>query len=183
METTNNLYSGAAIDYMRWLFAKTGLVGYDQLLNVLFTTDFYAEMNMDINRCANGVALRDRYRNELELPVDCFSPAFYKKQCSVLEMIVGLAIDLEERILYNTNYGDRTARWINEMLCNLGLMSFSDKNFDDDAVYGILWRLMVHSYRPDGFGGLFWLPNSGVDLRNLEIWEQALIYAKIKLNE
>lgn len=183
METTNNLYSGAAINYMQWLFAKTGLVGYDQLLGVLFATGFYAEMSMDSNRCDNGVALRHRFRNEFELPPDCFSQAFYNKQCSVLEMIVALAIDLEERILYNTNYGDRTSKWIEEMLGNLGLMDYPDSKFDEDAVYSALWRFMVHSYRPDGLGSLFWFPNINLDMRNLEIWEQALIYAKSKLNE
>ena len=91
------------------------------------------------------------------------------KPCSVLEMILALAIKCEETIMDNPKYGDRTLQWFWSMLKNLGLAYMTDERFDKKIANDILYNFMERRYEPNGKGGLFYIPN-------YDIWSQLGIY-------
>jgi hypothetical protein len=92
--------------------------------------------------------------------------------CSVLEMILALAIRCEEAIMDDPKYGDRTNQWFWMMITNLGLGSMTDANFDRDYVDNVIDTFLSRKYKPDGTGGLFVIKRCERDLRDVEIWHQ-----------
>ena len=96
--------------------------------------------------------------------------------CSVLEMILALAIRCEETIMDNPKYGDRTGQWFWSMLSNLGLSMMTDDNYDEKIATKIIYDFMERRYQPDGKGGLFYIRDCPQDLRDVEIWMQLCWY-------
>jgi hypothetical protein len=96
--------------------------------------------------------------------------------CSVLEMMVALAIRAETTIMDNTLYGDRTKQWFWSMMMNLGLSTMTDDVFDERFVQNRIDIFLNRQYSYDGRGGLFFIPNTDTDLRNVEIWFQLCWY-------
>ena len=96
--------------------------------------------------------------------------------CSVLEMMVALAIRCEETIMDNPAYGDRTAQWFWGMIRTLGLYSMTDDRFDQEYVDMVIDRFLNRDYEPNGEGGLFKINNCKYDLRKIEIWYQLCWY-------
>jgi hypothetical protein len=94
----------------------------------------------------------------------------------MLEMMVALAINCEERIMDDAAYGNRTAQWFRNMVVNLGLGPMVDSEYDDIYVGTVIDRFLRRAYEPDGRGGLFRIPNFDGDLRREEIWRQLLWY-------
>jgi hypothetical protein len=96
--------------------------------------------------------------------------------CSVLEMMIALAIRCEETIMDDPDIGDRTRQWFWGMIINLGLGGMTDANFDPDFVDDSVLRFLNRDYEPDGRGGLFTIRNCHRDLRDVEIWYQLCWY-------
>ena len=96
--------------------------------------------------------------------------------CSILEMMVALAIRCEEGIMDDPDIGDRTGQWFWGMVTNLGLGSMSDENFDRKYVDEVIERFLNRKYDPDGRGGLFRVRNCKYDLREVEIFHQLCWY-------
>lgn len=86
--------------------------------------------------------------------------------------MVALCLRCEEQIMYNEEDGNRTGEWFDEMLNSLGISDEANER----NVYDILSRFIRHDYAPDGHGGLFTLPHCRHDMRNAEIWYQAMWY-------
>ena len=154
--------------YFQWL---CGIVEgdkhreYSRLLRLLFDTPFRYILKRDENRAIDGASLRSRvgYTGT--------------EQCCVLEMLTALAIRIEDSVMTNRAYGDRTAKWFWLMINNLGLLNQVDNCFDSQMVDQTLNRFMDRKYWPNGdFGGLFVIPNYIQDLREVEIWYQAMWY-------
>ena len=75
------------------------------------------------------------------------------------------------------NYGDRTPKWIWVMLKNLGLDSMDDNHYDEAVATFALEKWMKREYEYNGSGGgIFVLRNPRADLRDTEIWYQAMWY-------
>lgn len=166
-------------DYFEWIyelvcngrFAKS--ITYRQLLTFLHDTEFIYFVPYDENRAAEGIALRYRYC----LLHDCEDMECYLTgPCSVLEMMVALAIRCEENIMDDPAKGDRTSQWFWSMITNLGLGSMSDNNFNEWLVNDIITRFLERDYEPDGRGGLFTVKNWNRDMRTAEIWHQLMAY-------
>ena len=100
----------------------------------------------------------------------------WDEPCSVLEMMVALAIRCEESIMDNPVYGDRTGQWFWNMIVSLGLGSMTDEMYDRDYVDNIVDRFLDRDYSPDGRGGLFTIRNCEYDLRDVEITHQLYWY-------
>jgi hypothetical protein len=96
--------------------------------------------------------------------------------CSVLEMILALAIRCEENIMDDPLKGDRTKQWFWGMINNLGLDTMTDMNYNERFIDDCVCRFLNRDYEPDGRGGLFTVRNCYEDLRNVEIWYQLLWY-------
>lgn len=145
-------------------------ISYHKLLKRLHETEFTYLIPMDQNRAENGIALRWRFYCETGYNVRGNDP------CSVLEMMVDLAIVLEESIMDNPTLGDRTGQWFWGMIVNLGLGSMTDYRFDSIYVDGVIRRFLDREYEPNGRGGLFTIKNCEYDLRTVEIWNQMCWY-------
>lgn len=166
-------------DYFEWMyqimcegrFAKT--ISYKKLFAFLHEVEFVYFVPYDENRADDGVALRYRYC----VLHDCIDMERYLDgPCSVLEMMVALAIRCEERIMSDPRKGDRTAQWFWGMMSSLGLSSMSDDNFNDWLVNDIITRFLNREYEPDGRGGLFTIKRWYRDARTVEIWHQLMAY-------
>lgn len=139
---------------------------YTLLFEYLYSRDFYwaNDMPLDRNRAIDGIELREKY--------GC-SNDILDEPCSVLEMIIGLALRIENQIMTDYDSGDRTSQWFWIMITNLGLYSYDDDNFNEEEVKYIVDCFLDREYEPNGQGGLFILERPFDDLRNVEIWIQA----------
>ena len=164
-------------EYFEWLYdlvSKDRNIAYRRLLTYLSNTPFIYSLQKDENRAKDGLDLRLRFGFEIGELEDVTS--YIKEPCSVLEMMVALAIRCEESIMDDPDIGDRTSQWFWNMIVNLGLGSMSDDRFDSDFVNYVIDRFLNREYEPDGRGGLFTIRNCEYDLRTVEIWHQLCWY-------
>lgn len=169
-------------DYFDWLYEKMTEgrvhehVSYLKLFEYLHKTEFIFSIPNDVNRAKDGTELR--YTYAMEKDEDHVEDILYilDGPCSVLEMMVALAIRAETTIMDNTLYGDRTKQWFWSMMMNLGLSTMTDDVFDERFVQNRIDIFLNRQYSYDGRGGLFFIPNTDTDLRNVEIWFQLCWY-------
>ena len=152
----------------RDLFSKN--ISYNRLLTYLSHREFTIIIPNDINRADDGIDLRLRYEMITDRHVS------RNKPCSILEMMIALAIRCEETIMDNPSYGDRTAQWFWGMIRTLGLRGMTDDKFDVEYVDMVIDRFLNREYKPNGEGGLFKIPDCKYDLRRIEIWYQLCWY-------
>lgn len=169
-------------DYFNWLFKHavgrrfSSSISYKKLLKHLYNVHYRWVISKDKNRASDGIELRRRFAcdsgrsNSLEI-IRCL-----EGPCSVLEMLVALAIRTEETIMDNPGFGDRTGQWFWGMLTNLGLGSMTDADYDSVYVEDVVDRFLNNDYEPNGKGGLFTIRNCDYDLRTVEIWKQLCWY-------
>ena len=138
---------------------------YNKLLQYLYDRDFVFINPMDENRAIAGVDLRYRYNKEA-------AQELKGKPCSILEMMVALALQCEESIMMSPDYDDRTSQWFWEMIQSLGLDEMNDGSFNIRSVNHIVDVFLERRYRPNGKGGLFTIRNCDYDLRDIDIWYQ-----------
>lgn len=144
--------------------------GYFELMYQLYSTEFYWTVSNDNNRAADGLKLREKYGFvQDDLP------------CSLLEMLMALAIRCDEEIMYNSTEGDRSKDWFWMMMTNLGLNKFRDRSFgegwNNDNVARICDTFMDRDYASSGHdGGLFPLRHARKDQTEVEIWYQLNAY-------
>lgn len=167
-------------EYFEWMYqlvcGDTKRLSYRKLLCKLFDTPFNYTIAMDGNRAEDGVDLRYRFGYECDFDNVAVANCLDDKDCSVLEMMVALAIRCEEHIMDNPDIGDRTSKWFLDMIVNLGLDKMTDDRFDKRYVERILHQFMNREYKRNGDGGLFTVHHSRIDMRSVEIWYQAMWY-------
>lgn len=167
-------------EYFTWLYNKacgnrySDQISYRKLLMFLHSKVFRYSIPRDENRAEDGIALRQRFAYDCDIIEDADS--YLTEPCSVLEMMLALAIRCEETIMDDSTRGDRTTQWFWGMITNLGLGSMTDDRFDKRYVNDIVERFLDREYEPDGRGGLFRVRNCDCDLRDVEIWIQLLWY-------
>lgn len=165
-------------EYFEWLVgiacANNKAVSYRKLLTYLHDTEFIFSMPMDSNRAADGVDLRYRFAHRYLGDDD--AEYCITGPCSVLEMMLALAIRCEENIMDDPTMGDRTTQWFWGMIGSLGLGGMYDTNFDIFKAERIVERFLDRDYDPDGRGGLFTIRNYDYDMRTIEIWHQLCEY-------
>lgn len=150
---------------------------YDKLLYFLYCYDFIPteDIPKDNNRAIDGLDLRYRFGDEYGYSYDTINDNI-NTPCSMLEMMIGLSVRIEETIMDNPQYGNRTPQWFWGMVASLGLGKQDDKNFDPRYCDDILQRFMNRNYSANGSGGLFTIDNPDCDMRTIEIWWQAARY-------
>lgn len=170
-------------DYFGWLYDTvcrrrySERISYRRLLTHLHSIKFRYSIPRDGNRAEDGENLR--YRYTLDRGYDLYQEsAIYILDfpCTVLEMMVALAIKCEENIMDDPSIGNRTAQWFWGMVVSLGLGSMTDDKYDERTVDGIIERFLDRDYEPNGKGGLFTIRNYDGDLRDAEIWHQLCWY-------
>lgn len=170
--------------YFQWMYQLVCDVcpnkpSYKKLLYFLHSTEFIYRLALDGNRFDDGVELRYRFGYENDLEQVKVSKYLDDKPCSVLEMMIALAIRLEEHIMSDPEVGNRTKMWFWDMIENLGLENMSDDYFEEERVECIIQKFLERDYSPNGKGGLFRIERgkySRYDLRDVEIWYQACWY-------
>ena len=148
-------------------------VSYRKLLAYLHSIEFTYSIPRDKNRAEDGLDLRYRFTYETNIK---HAEDYIHGPCSVLEMMVALAIRCEENIMDDPSYGNRTGQWFWGMIVNLGLGFMTDSRFDEQFVDDVIFRFLNREYEPDGKGGLFTVRNCKYDLRTVEIWYQMCWY-------
>lgn len=166
-------------EYFEWLFdtvcskRASPHLSFRKLIMRLHDIEFKYLLLRDRNRAEDGADLRRRFilAYDYEHVYDTVM-RYLSGPCSVLEMMLALAIRCEETIMDDLAYGDRTSQWFWMMISNLGLGSMNDANFDRDRVDDIIDTFLRRRYKPNGEGGLFVIRRCERDLRDVEIWHQ-----------
>lgn len=138
---------------------------YTKLLWRLHNTPFRPMLSMDENRIADALIFRRKCFKDLD-----------EYAVGMLEMMLSLAKRLETDIMSGTSEFDRTVCWFWSMIKSLGLLGMTDESYDEKYVQKVLIRFMNRTYSSDGRGGLFAMPGTDIDLRNIDIWYQAAFY-------
>lgn len=151
-------------------------LSYRKLLYFLHDVEFAYSIDMDGNREADGINLRYRFGYECRYDDREIATYLDDRPCSVLEMMIALALRCEDDIMDNPAEGNRIGEWFWEMIVSLGLGSMSDSKFDRRYVETVIARFLNREYEPNGRGGLFTVKNPLRDMRNVEIWYQMQWY-------
>lgn len=171
------------------------------LAKILHNIEFYWTIPNDENRAVHGVKLRQVWIESMEdqaedlgvghpmFPLDSLTGP-----CSVLEMMVGLAVSIESEIMMSSEKGNRTAVWFWEMIINFLYENhkdeiplrnpfeiplfhlWSDRFIDEqrgEMLRMSVSKIMDRTYDKYGNGGLFPLIDTDEDQREVEIWYQA----------
>ena len=174
-----NARNEIADQYFEWMHDMmcgrrySGEHSFRSLLSYLHDTEFVYSIPNDGDRADEGIYLRYKFAIRNNIPD--YEDYLYGP-CSILEMMVALAIHCEENIMDNTALGDRTAQWFWGMVTNLGLGSMTDSRFDIQYVEETIAIFLNRDYEPDGRGGLFRVRNCDCDLRTVSIWRQMSWY-------
>lgn len=165
-------------DYYRHLLDKIHFRQYgpyERVLNYLFHREFYWVVPMDRNRYENGLALREDFAMQVGYPM-FFWRGYLPDYCTVLEMMVALAQDCEDRLMGDPELGDRTHIWFWIMMNKVGLDELVDHKFDENRADRIVTRILDRTFSPDGRGGLFGQLCHEGDMRQIEWWYQLNYY-------
>ena len=169
------------IEYFNWMLSivhddlYSGKISFRKLLRYLHDIEFTWIVTGDRNRAKDGVDLRRRFSKESGYEYD-YLAEYLEGPCSVLEMMLALAIRCEETIMDDPSKGDRTRQWFWGMINNLGLGAMTDNSFDRLQVKKIIDIFLNREYERNGYGGLFTVRHCTRDLRKIEIWRQLCWY-------
>ncbi|GHV47416.1 hypothetical protein FACS189499_04910 [Clostridia bacterium] len=165
-------------EYFKWICRLVDdkryfkVLSYQKLLRRLHDIRFFYTIAMDGNRAEDGVDLRYRFGHERGYDQTTVCAYLDDRDCSVLEVLIALAIRCEEHIMDDPDIGERTGQWFWNMIMNLDLDSMIDAEFDEGYVDDVVSRFLNREYKRNGEGGLFTINNNNRDLRSVEIWYQ-----------
>lgn len=151
-------------------------LSYEKLLSYLHDREFVYTIEMDGNRAEDGTDLRYRFAESRYRGDSRITTYLDDGPCSILEMMLALALRCEEHIMYNPDIGNQVERWFWDMIRSLGLYSMDDSHFDEKKVEHIIDRFLNREYEENGKGGLFTVKNCRYDMRTIEIWYQMCWY-------
>lgn len=164
-------------EYFNWLLDILGNKSsdYTNLLKELFTTEFVWTIELDSNRASDGICLRENFADAKRYSVDKVNEAI-DFPCSVLEMMIALAVRCETHITIDNKIGNQSYKWFWRMINNLRLSSMTDANYKQSYTKNRLDIFLHREYEKNGVGGLFTISDDSVDMRKIEIWYQLQRY-------
>lgn len=167
--------------YFHWLTSMTcgdsEIQEYSLLLMELFDIPFVSKMDMDNNMVENSKNLRENFLYENFAGAKLYNIyGGMDFECNILELLTYISLEIENTIMSNNQFGDRTSTWFWLMLDNLGLKKYDNLHFDQGKVDEILEKFVNKEYKKSGKGGLFYLNDHNFDARDLDIWRQAMIF-------
>lgn len=167
--------------YFDWLYElvcgkwEPRNLSFRRLLLFLHSTPFIPDNEMDDNRAVDGTDLRYRFARENDISYEIIN-ASLTSGCSMLEMMVALALRCEEHIMEDPEAGNRAGQWFWNMVVSLGLAAMDDNRFSEHRAEFVIERFNRRDYQPNGAGGLFTLQRPKEDMRTLDIWYQMMAY-------
>lgn len=165
--------------YFDWLYSKVSdrRYHYKSLCRELHDKEFVYVIPIDANRYEDGIDLRYHFGRDHGIHDAEICAKLDDRPCSIFEMMVALAIRCEEQIMHNPEVGNRTSEWFREMLISLGIDMMTDEVGVDQLYFDdVIERFIAREYEPNGRGGLFVVDNPRHDMREVEIWYQAMWY-------
>lgn len=141
---------------------------YDRLLRCLYDLQFYIIDDMMDDKWFEDI-------EELRIRLNRDYGGENEDDYNVFEALVAIALAMENRIMTNSELGDRTVLWFWSMLENLEVV-YTDYDFDEEYTEAIIERWLSRNYDRNGDGSPFPLKNSGEDLRNASIWRMAQLW-------
>lgn len=151
-------------------------LSFHRLLMFLYNRRYIPACEMDVCRATDGINLRYRFATENDIPYAQVIDTFNGVPCSLLEMMVALALRIEEHIMEDAAAGNRVGQWFWNMVVSLGLAAMDDSRFSEERAASIINRFDHRDYQPNGAGGLFTLSYPTEDMRQLDIWYQLMAY-------
>ena len=150
---------------------------YNQLLAILWRTEFVAEYELDINRMEDAKSLRDEFADGIDI-----ENAEYLKLKATPVRLIEVMISLARRISNIVSTEDNTARYFWEMVASMEMQKLDDGSFNASSAQKHIDILLGHKYRNNGRGGLFFIRNIGPDYiaPKLDIWTQMMAYINSK---
>lgn len=174
-----NKYYDFLVNFLNpdWKLKTDDMVkSHSLLLKTLFEKDFYYLNDLDANRAADGIALRNIYTSYND---DCNVP---DGNCSVLEMLIALSDRIEYQIMSDDTYGDRTSLWFWTMLENLGISFIDDDKYNGESrsfIDSKIQKWLDRRFDKNGNGSIWTkIPSKNSDKRDflsLDYWMQANI--------
>lgn len=155
--------------YLKWLAKHVDgdLKEYSQLFEYLLDREFIYSIDRDHNRAIDGIKLRDIYESQGHR----LGREWQENGCSVLEMMIGLAIRIETNIMGEPG-DDHPEHWFWIFLGNLGIDLQTDDCFDEPFVAQKLDIWLKREFKSNGNGSIFPLIKPENDQREVEIWNQ-----------
>ena len=99
---------------------------------------------------------------------------------TAFEFLVTFACKIENVVMNNTIYGDRTPKWFWSMLENLDIVydscCFPDGRIDMDYISTVIGRWMNRIFCYNGDGSPFPLKTPPEDMRNVPFWRHAMLW-------
>lgn len=143
----------------------------------LFDTTFVSYDEFDDNLVENSMGLRRIFLNESRAGLKFYEIyGGFEFECTVLELIVYLSIQIEDQIMTNDAFGERYSDWFWQMLDSLGLKNMDNFAYDEAKACQILENFIEKRYKKNGKGGLFTTKNPKIDMRNMDIWSQCMSF-------
>lgn len=162
-------------EYFEWIVQEVSGSKYSLLLDHLHSIPFVPHLYNDDNRIDDGLVLRDIFANHVAgISPEIMKTKFRGINCSVLEMIFGLAFRMEHQILGDDDFGVRTSVWFWKMIDNIGIRLDNNK-YNEKIVDSAINDLIERKYEKDGTGGLF-KSIHGEDMRTIPIWTQMCLF-------
>lgn len=161
--------------YYEWLTSRVfrftnDINEYSKLLYTLHQIEYKCCLEKDLNRYEDGLELKKTFC--WGVGISSSYANYLGDQCSVLEMMVALAVRCETTIMSDPSYGDRTWFWFMSMLESMGLDSQKDISFDEDYVVNCVSTMLNRTYDEYGNGALFKVNYPVYDMRKAEVWTQ-----------
>lgn len=163
-------------NYLKYLIYEYGLdhfPQYGKLFDILHHMEFVWFIDRDDNREDDGVRLRDDYKIPYELLE--YEDEFMDHWCSVLEMLIALAVRVEDEFIGDPN-DEHPESFILEMLNNLELCIYKGYGYRKEDVIKIVDRWLNRRFKKDGYGSPFPVKYDPRDQRKMEIWDQMNSY-------
>ena len=109
---------------------------YKRLLSDLFMAHFRVVNPMDSNRYSDGINMRYRFGEEVGIDDRVIAAELDTRDCSILEMMVSLAIRFDEQVVGDDK--NRVGEWFWDAIDDLRLGSMSDSYYDEDYVRWVI---------------------------------------------
>lgn len=170
------------LEYLDWMYqivcndeyAKN--LTHRKLFSYLYDTEFTYTIPMDGNRAEDGIELRYQFGHECGYHGSIIASCIDNRPCSVLEMMIALALRCETHIMDDPDCGNRVGQWFWSMIVNLGLGGMTDERFDESYVDDRVYIFLNRKYDRNGRGGLFTVEDPPNDMRRTDIWYQMCWY-------
>lgn len=173
--------------YFDYLVSLVNGLGYDGedwmiMLGRLQLTEFIVKIPLDIDRKYDCLALRQRFLDAYPMSKEDCEYLRFNDYFSVLEVMVELAIRIEEDVMYDPEVTvSRIPCWFFDM-CNKMNIAIPDSAFGHDSgeIIGHIDERIDNwinrEIEPNGAGSPFPLMNCKNDARTTPIWDQCMYY-------